>query len=603
MCGIHGFAWRDDGAAGRMLAAARHRGPDGQGAWADDRLTLAHNLLAITEDADKALQPWDHAGRYRLAFNGEVYNYRDLRGLYPDHRFATDSDTEVLAVGLAREGCDFLRRVDGMYALAWYDREAGALTLARDTNGAKPLYYGWLGGRLAFSSEVRSLLALGFPRTVSREGFRHYYHGGLVTGPLTLFEGVRRLVPGDAVTFDLAGGGSARRNLVASPPPYAGKAADVPDLLRAKLRQAVGLTLSRRVRVGVFLSGGLDSASVYHELVDGLGFGPRTFTTRFALPHQRCRHNEDADVALELTRRHRTKHREAAVGEQSWVDDFDRAVLAMEEPRQGKSYPAYYATNRLVARSGCVVTLSGDGGDELLAGYKHHRDTLYARRMVALRPARDLPDPALRMTPEEQAGYLDGWLPAGGLTGDPLNDFLYAECLTTLAEDFLVRNDKLGAAFSMEARFPMMCNVFRDFCRSLPGGMKLAPAGGPWDTATKPLLRRAYADRLPAAVTRKGKTGWRAPTDEWLVGSASDPARDGPAREYVRAALADRRVRELFGVTAADVEGRYLNNRDFFGPPKRSGKPSAGPGMASQKELFSVLMFAAWLRAFGMELW
>lgn len=602
MCAIHGFGWADEAAGRRMTEAAAHRGPDGSEVWADGRVTLGHNLLAVTDGVAGCAQPWQHASGCVLTFNGEVYNYRELAkrlGLVQK----TNSDTEVLAEGLAREGVDFLRRVDGMYALAWYDPKAATLTLARDTNGSRPLYAGFLNGQPAFSSEIRSLLALGFPRVVSKEGFKHYYHAGLVAGPLTMFEGIHRVVPGQVITFRLDVRDTTYQNLCAAPPPYQGFAEDIPQLLRAKLGQACGLTLSGRRQVGLFLSGGLDSNAVLHELAERHHRRPRTFTTRFVLPHPRCRHNEDADTAAAVALAVGTKHRESVVGEQDWVDALEATVLALEEPRQGKSLPAYYLCNKLMSDMGCVVTLSGDGGDELLMGYKHQFHPPFARRLEALRPARELPDPSLALTPPEQVAYLDGWLPAAGLTGDPTNDFMYAEWMHTLAEDFLVRNDKLGAAFGMEARFPLTCNVFRDFCRSLPGRLKRPPAGAAWGLSTKPLLRAAYAGVLPPAVTDKAKTGWRAPTDEWLVGQASHPAKDGPLRQYVRELLREPHVRYLFGITEADVENRYLNNRDFEGPPKTSGKPSVGPGLASQKELFSVIMFAVWFKAFDMRLW
>lgn len=604
MCGVHGFCWRDDaGDAARMLGAAAHRGPDGSGAWGDGRVTLAHNLLALTAEPAAAAQPWHHAGTV-LAFNGEVYNHADLRKTLR-HECRTDSDTEVLAAGLAEQGVDFLRRVDGMFALAFYDPARAELVLARDTNGARPLYYGTLNGRLAFSSEVRSLLALGFDRKVSRDGFRHYYHAGLVAGPLTLFDGVCRLVPGEVVRYNVATEALTSTNLNEAPPRYEGPADALPGLLAERLGQAVRLTLGGRRVAGLLLSGGMDSSSVLHEAVAG-GVRPLTFTTRFALPHPKCDHNEDANVAAQLARVYKTRHREVAVTEQQWVDDLAGAVAAMEEPRQGKSFPAYYATMRAVAAGGAVVVLTGDGGDELLNGYKHQRPAPFRERLEALRLGhRGLPDPALAMTVDEQAAYLDWWLPRGGLTGDPLNDFMYTESMHTLSEDFLVREDKLGMAFGLEARFPFLCRVVRDFVRGVPGDLKLAPPGTLARIAVggKSLLRRAYAKRLPRQVLAKEKTGWRAPTDEWVVGRPGHPAVDGPLRQYLRAVLGRPEIATLFGVTPADVEGRFLNNRDFFGPPKPSGRPSVGPGLASQKELFTAAMFAAWLDAFKMRLW
>lgn len=599
MCGIHGFAWKDAGSqmAG-MLSATGHRGPDGTGSWTDNKVTLGHNMLAITEHRDRAAQPWTIAHKV-LVFNGEVYNYRDLRkGL--THQFRTDCDTEVLAAGLHEQGLDFLRRVDGMFALAWYDPYLGHLTLARDTNGAKPLYAGFLNDRPAFSSEIRGLLSLGFDRVVDKYAFKHYYQAGLVTGPLTLFRGIYRLVPGQVLTYDLFNKDNTTFSLQKAVTPFEGKPHEIGDMLRAKLRQAVKLTLGGRRKVGMFLSGGIDSASMYHE-AQGLSADVDTFTSRFDVPHDRCRHNEDADRALALTQGRR--HFESHVTQESWVADFAAAVTAMEEPRQGRSHPAYMACNRLMSERGCVVTLSGDGGDELLCGYKHHGPHPYRHRLAAIRPHRQLNNPDLTLNQYQQDAYLDRWLPVEGLTGDLVNDFMYAECMTVLAEDFLMRNDKLGMAFGMEGRFPMLCTAFRDFCRSIPGELKTGT--GMWATNNKILLRDAYRKRLPDNIVDKPKTGWRAPTDEWIIGSDTRPAPgDGPVRDFVRSTLTEPVVRELFEITEDDIENRYLNNREHVGPPKAvSGKPGVGVGLASQKELFTVLSFAAWFKAFNMRLW
>lgn len=603
MCAIHGFTWTDDVACLRMLAHARHRGPDGQGAWADARVTLGHNLLALTAEPGASAQPWHHAGTV-LVFNGEVYNHTDLRrGLR--HECVTDSDTEVLAAGLVEQGVSFLDRVDGMFALAFYDPATAELVLARDSNGARPLYYGFLDGRLAFSSEIRSLLALGFDRRVSRDGFRHYYHAGLVAGPLTLFDGISRVVPGGVIRTNLATGGWWKSNLNAAPARYEGSPDHLPAMLADRLTYATRLTLAGRRRVGLLLSGGMDSGAILDAAVAG-GVRPATFTTRFQVPRVGRDYNEDAEVAAYLSRVYKTRHREVLVTEQGWVDDLAAAVAAMEEPRQGKSFPAYYATMREVAAGGAVVVLTGDGGDELLNGYKHQRPVPFRERLEALRLGhRGLPDPALAMTVDAQVDYLDGWLPRGGLTGDPLNDFMYTESLHTLSEDFLVREDKLGMAFGLESRFPMLCRVFRDFVRGIPGDLKKSPPGTPARIAVggKHLLRKAFEKRLPPRVLRKEKSGWRAPTDEWVVGRPGFPAADGPLRQYLRATIARPEIADLFGITPDDVENRYLNNRDFHGPLKPSGRPSVGPGLGSQKELFTAAMFAAWLDAFSMRLW
>lgn len=606
MCGIHGFVWKDEEAARRMVAIAHHRGPDGSGVWSDRHVTLGHNLLAIADDAALSAQPWHHAGCV-LTYNGEIYNYRDLRKTL-SHTCQTDSDTEVLAAGLREHGPDFLHRVDGMFALAWYDPAAGTLLLARDSNGARPFYYGYHGGRLAFSSEIRSLLTLGFPRRVSKAAFRHYYHAGLVAGGLTMFEGIHKLIPGQVSTISLASGDWTTFNLNDRYiEPYAGDPAALPGLLRERLRDAVTLTMTGRRKIGLFLSGGMDSGAILYELCQSKK-RPRTFSSRFVLPHDRCTHNHDANLASELAKKYKTKHRESLIDQEAWLASLEKAVEALEEPRQGKSYPAYYACNQRLKDFGITVTLSGDGGDELLRGYKHQQYTPFRKRLESLRHGhRSLRNPDLDLSIEAQVAYLDAWVPKGGLTGDPLNDFMYTECLHTLSEDFLVRNDKLGSAFSMEARFPMMCNVFRDFCRSIPGKMKWGKyleSSNSWAVNNKTLLRKAYNAKLPLNITSKPKTGWRAPTDDWIIGITTNPAPEGPIREYIRETLRDPVIRDLFELTDDIINNQYLNNHDFGAPPKQgSGKPSVGVGMTSQKELFSVLMFAVWYKVFNMQLW
>ena len=610
MCGIHGFTWKDTGGeAQKMIDAARHRGPDGCGVWRGERITLAHNLLAIADDPDNSRQPWV-SGDLVVVFNGEIYNHLDLRKRFT-YPWQGQSDTETLAAGLAIEGADFLKRCDGMFALAAYNRTTAELIMARDANGAKPLYYCHIGTGMAFSSEIRSLLAIGSPRKVSREGFRHFYHSGLVAGPLTVFEGIRKLLPGQVCSVNLATRAFSTWNLNDSPPvpdrdPVGMSDPQLAEEIRLRLVESVRLCLSGHRKAALFLSGGMDSTAVLDACCQ-LGVKLDTYTTRFQLPHGKCRHNDDAHAARDTAAKYGVSNYQVLVTEKAWVADFERAVEALEEPRQGKSFAAYLATNRRMSIDGVVVTFSGDGGDELWAGYKHQIGNPYSIKLLSLRPTKALPDPTLLMTLGEQIEYMDSWLPRGGLTGDLLNDFMYAERLHTLAEDFLVRNDKLGMAFGMEARFPMLCRPFLSLACAVPGSRKssyLKSAGPDWDLKNKHLLRLAYKGVLPAEVTDKPKTGWRAPTDDWIVGIPSHPAKDrGPAREYLRYLLSDPDVRELFGITEADVEDRYLNNRDFFGPPKPSGKPGIGPGLRSQKELFTAASFAAWLKQFRMSLW
>ena len=606
MCGIHGFCWKDQNKSiDKMIAAARHRGPDGSGSWGDAHITLGHNLLSIVDSPTLSAQPWksnDHV----MVYNGEVYNHKELKTSL-SYDFKTDTDTEVLLAGYEKYGKQFLHSIDGMFAVAIYNVRTKRLLLARDSNGAKPLYYGYLNGKLAFSSEISSLLDIGFERKVSEEGFKHYFYSGLTAGPVTCFHGITRLVPGQIVEIDLANGVEFSSNINNDQVKmYTNSESDFPYLIRDKFKQAVSLTLMGRRKMGLFLSGGMDSSAILYEMSQSLGLSPNTFSTRFDIPGLEADYNSDADAAKRLSDLYGAPHNEVLFNEQDWVDNLDKAILALGEPRQGKSYPAYYATNKLLSDSGVVVTLSGDGGDELLAGYKHYLSlSTFKDRLNSLRLRhRTFRDASKNMTLEDQHDYLMSWIPKGGLTGDSINDFMYIDSLHTLGEDFLVRNDKLGMAFGMEARFPFMCNVFKDFVRGVPGRLKVPPAGreAKFDLSSKRLLRAAYAARLPDFITKKSKTGWRAPTDAWVIGTAAKPANDrSPMRDYIRSVLSDKSVRDIFEISASDIDNKYLNNVLHAGPPKPSGKPSSGPGLGAQKELFTIVMFAAWYKKFKMS--
>jgi asparagine synthase (glutamine-hydrolysing) len=610
MCGIHGIVGYDEDAVGRMIAASRHRGPDGQGIWSDGKVTLGHNLLSITDNPAQSTQPWHMHGKV-LVYNGEIYNYKELAKEL-NQGFATDTDTEVLMAGLCLHGSDFLAKCDGMFALAFYDPSKDELLLARDDNGAKPLYYGRIDGRLAFSSEINSLLEIGFPRKVDPFGFQLYFNNGHTTGPITMFDGIKRLTPGEIRKFNLSTGKKVITNLNDNiVDPFRGDRQEIVERLPNMLKESVSRTLMGRKQIGLFLSGGLDSSSILEELL-AIGQGsPRTFTTRFngLIPKSRC--NEDADVAISNAQRLGVSNGQVEIDQHRYLDNLMLAIKALEEPKKSFSIPAYLATNRHMSQQGIVVTLSGDGGDELLAGYKHHKKPDWGSRYASLRAGfRPMADPKLHLSIQDMLDYQKSWIPKNFDTGDALNDFMMIECLSSLAEDFLMRNDKLGMSCGMEARFPMLSKPFRNFCRSLPGNLKTNDNfyNGGHLLFNKMILRDAYRDRMPEQIVDRAKTGWRAPIEEWVIGTGAHPAPDdGAVRSYFMEALMDREMMDLFSYSAADVTDRYLNNRDFHpADPTRLGPDGLpkGPhiGLASNKEMITIVMFSIWYKTFRMSM-
>jgi len=591
MCAIHGIVDVKPELMMKMVKTAHHRGPDGNSIFKDDYITLGHNLLSIVGEVEDGKQPYEYENCV-LVYNGEIYNYKDL-----EHN--SKNDTEALAKGLKNEGWEFLKKCDGMFALAFYNKTTKELILARDTNGTKPLYYGYIKDKLYFSSEIKSLLECGFERKVCKKALGLYYNQGYVPGYLTMFEGIKKLVPGQVLVNDKS------YNLL----DYKLDVIDNLDIdhvkreVQLKHNYSVQQTLMGRRNIGLFLSGGLDSSSILYEMKE-LGLKPRTFTSSFATTDPKSLLNHDSELAERLCKEWGIENNVLYQTQKDYVDSIEDAFYALEEPRQGKSFPTYYNMNKFISSNDITVTLAGDGGDELFAGYKHHIKQENWQDKLFWLSAYNTPlkNPELRCSLNDQMNYLNEWLPVKQLQEDELNNFLYTESLNSLAEDFLVRNDKLGMAFSMEGRFPIINKTLRDYVRALPSELKIDEKFSDFPkTKHKYLQRKSYEGLLPDYILNHRKTGWRFPTDEILIGRMDQPAPDkGVLKDYIRETLNDKELMDIFEYGEKDIEDRYLNNREHVKNDK--GTDKAGPGLKSQKELFCTLNFAVWKKVYNMSL-
>lgn len=602
MCAIHGLFYNSKEDINKMIVKAHHRGPDGNGSWSDEHITLGHNLLSIVDTETKSKQPWIFEDLI-LVYNGEIYNYKQLQDEL-DYQFQTNTDTEVLAVGLKLQGIDFINKLDGMFAFACYNKTSKQLILARDSNGTKPVYYGYKDNKLCFSSEIKSLLEIGFKRKICKEALRHYYKQGLNTGYLTLFDGIKKLIPGEVKIINVITNSETSFNLnnINKIPLITNitneKYIELQEETIDRLHQAVKMSLMGRRNIGLFLSGGLDSTSILYEMVKS-DVQPNTFTTFFDLSIPDSKLNDDSLVAKKYCDELNVTNNQLHQNEKAYVDAMDNTFYALEEPRQGKSFPTYYNTNKFLSENNITVTLSGDGGDEVLSGYKHHKLPFWSTKLNSLgMHHRELNNTELNINLNEQVEYLNSWLPTGGLTNDSINNMLYTECLNTLCDDFFIRNDKLGMNFSMEGRFPFVLKVFRDFVRSIPGDVKSS------DKHThrfnpKYFFREAYRGKLPKYIVNKDKTGWRFPTDEILIGNKEYPGKNNSVlRQYIIETLKNKELQEIFEFDDDTVQNVYLNNKNYT-PIPGSKFP---PALLKQKELFTILNFAIWKKVFKMTI-
>jgi asparagine synthase (glutamine-hydrolysing) len=600
MCGIAGIvdvtgrAPVDGDCLRRMNDALFHRGPDDAGYLVERRVGLAMRRLSII-DLVTGQQPIHNEDKtVSVVFNGELYNYRELvaelRGR--GHRFSTTSDTEVLVHLYEEQGERGVERLRGMFAFALWDRERQALLLARDRLGIKPLYYATTPQGFLFASELRAIARHpGVARRVSAAAVAAYLRYGYVPEPLTILDGVHKLAPGHHLTV--------RDGLVGTPSRYwtstdffRGAAAprheaEAAEALWASLKDAVSSHLVSDVPVGAFLSGGIDSSAVVALMAREAGAPVKTFSVGF-----RERGYNELPWARRVAERFGTEHHELVV-EPHDLGVLEAVLDALDEPLADASAIPTYLVSRLAHRHVKVV-LSGDGGDELFAGYDRYvidhrrrylgllgdarlggglrmlsdalpegtpgKNYLYNLSLprgdryldsISLFPARAL---AELIEPEVARGPspLEAALAAGhGL--DPLSRFQDLDLNTYLPGDILTKVDRMSMANSLEARVPLLDHPLVEFACALPPRLRLH-AG-----RTKHLLKRALRGRVPDEVLARPKHGFGVPLEVWfgkrLPGFFSDELADGRRLESVGVRSAAVR-----GLTAAFARHHRLDH-------------------------------------------
>ncbi|MEM1029197.1 MAG: asparagine synthase (glutamine-hydrolyzing) [Myxococcota bacterium] len=590
MCGIAGCL-TDDLVAGEtevaaVVAAQRHRGPDHEAVvayaarGAGGGAVLGHNRLSILDLDPRAHQTlaWDD-GRYAITYNGEVYNFRALRDELEARggRFRTDTDTEVVLAAYAEWGARAFNRFNGMFALAIWDGLKEELILARDRFGQKPLVYTRIGVGFAFASELNALLAV--PRIrdgvhPSVEGMNHYFALGYTLAPTTLVDGVSKLHPASYATIRDGGRSFIERRYWRYDDAFratATTATKEPEAvareLAARLEHAVTRRLVSDVPVGAFLSGGLDSSSVCTFAKRHLRYPLHTFSVGFdAASYDESRDARSVATALG------TIHHEERLTEGEGRDLIDGAVDSFDPAFSDTSLVPMVAVSRVAAQHVKVV-LTGDGADELLAGYVTYQADAY-KRILDVMPAawrRRASSAVMRVVPV--SNRKTGWgfkarQFAGGLAGDAtyghyawrelhpeaerirligveheeqvrdthpyrtfrgyydevrdldsLDQHLYVDAKTWLADDVLVKVDRASMASSIEARAPFLDPDVAEYAAAIPAALKLRRGQGKW------IFKVAMRPHLPPFTLAKRKAGFNAPINVWLDRRGEDEFR------------------------------------------------------------------------------
>jgi asparagine synthase (glutamine-hydrolysing) len=608
----------------RMNGSLRHRGPDGDGVHIEPGVGLAHRRLSIIDLSGGAQPLYNEDGTVAVTFNGEIYNFGELTGelAAAGHTFRTHSDTEVIVHAWEQWGADCVRRFNGMFAFAIWDRTRRTLFLARDRLGVKPLYYGVTpDGFLVFGSELKSLLLHpGVRRELDVRAVEDYFAFGYVPDPRTILASVAKLPP--ASTLEIV-----RARPVPPPRQYwdvAFRPAGVRDENHAqgelidRLREATRKRLMSEVPLGAFLSGGVDSSAVVAMMAEVSAEPVRTCSIAFNEPEF-----DESRYAQIVAERFATRHKTEAVD----VDDFDlldRLVDVYDEPFADSSAIPTYRVCEL-ARRHVTVALSGDGGDESFAGYRRYRLHMMEERLRSALPAwlrcaaigplgsiypkldwaprvfrakttlqslaRSTADAyfhTVTLLPTSQrrqllsAGFrkkLQGYealeVFRHHLKDAPVRDGLslvqYLDYKTYLPGDILTKVDRASMAHGLEVRGPFLDYELVDWVSGLPEGWKLRGSQG------KHVLTRALDRYLPREVLHRKKMGFAVPIQKWFR---------GPLRQRLRDTLLGERLAAT-GIFDPTVLARLLEQHE-------SGRRDHSPA------LWSLLMFDGSMRRLGL---
>lgn len=378
MCSINGFTWRDEELARRMNKVTSHRGPDGTGVFASDSITLGHNRLSILDLSRAGAQPMKSSdGRFVISFNGEIYNYRELKRELSSYPFKSESDTEVILAAYTAWGDSAWRRLSGMFALALWDEKEKSLRLVRDPIGIKPLYYHLSGSRLIFASEIKAILQ--HPDVLHRIdplALDCYLRVNYVPAPLTMFLGIKKLIPGQMLRYK-DGKIELSQCTAKKTPELSRKPKKVLTReLRERVRESVKAQLVSDRPVGLYLSGGVDSSAVLEGMAAAKG-RVETFSVGFELKEreQAEKFNADFLLARETAKHFGAIHHEVLVSPHEIIPLFEEAVYHLDEPVSNATIIPMLKLSRF-AKSRVAVALEGDGGDELFGGYERYRLSL-----------------------------------------------------------------------------------------------------------------------------------------------------------------------------------------------------------------------------------
>lgn len=590
MCGIVGFNWANEDLVKSAVDRIRYRGPDDSDVFTDKNVSLGHARLSILDLSSRGRQPMERLN-YVITYNGEIYNFRELREQLREYSFESESDTEVLIYAYDKWGPDCLEKLNGMFAFCIYDKRKEELFLARDRFGIKPLYYIDHNEKFAFASEINALRKLLRNPKIDPRGIQQYFNFRYTVGETTLIKGVKKMLPAHYMVYDLKSQQLSKTSLyyTLKPGEFDGTFEDAQKRVRQLVQKSVERRMVSDVPVACLLSGGIDSsiiATLAKKYSDNLNTFSIGFDTTNELP-----------FAKKVAESVGTNHHEFILRKEDVGMYLQSMIMHMDEPIGDPGFLPLFVLSEKVKQKNSVV-LSGDGGDEIFCGYDRYKLFQYGLKIRKLLPF-DFNNDVLRrvrrmrgkepvhaffeaicLFDEDELGRLgiDQIDPAEywkDFAQEPVTNAQLFDLHTLLPNDFFMKADKMSSAFGLEQRIPFMDHELVEFAFSLPLKWKLKGLD------EKYILKKAFEHMLPQEITARRKHGFDVPIDFWFRNELGDELEHlvkNKSHEYYEGGL----VREI-------LEGL------------RKSKGSYKQQFLAAQKLWSVLVFELWLKKIKSE--
>lgn len=528
MCGVFGFTGKsyDQMAELKTMAAQQlHRGPDGEGYYTGPGIAIGMRRLSII-DLEHGQQPfYGRDGSVVAVCNGEIYNYIELRDDLKalGYSFKTSSDVEVIPHLYEEYGPDFVKKLNGMFAIALYDEKKRALVLIRDRLGIKPVYYSLKNGEIAFASELRSILAVGkADNTLDHESLSAYLDMLYIPCPGTPFKSIRKLESGSMLVFSSKGASVTRYWEPSVKKPSIRSEQEAVEMTESLLKDSIRLELRSDVPVGALLSGGVDSSCVTALASLQARERLKTFHAQWSGASEKV---DESPYARKVAELYKTEHHVREISEDELISLLPKLVWHLEEPLADGAFVPTFALSKLASESVKVV-LTGAGGDEMFGGYHHHRKISLLKAAIK----------KLIYGNDEKGSYYDKWQPLRRndwhetfgwyqkdayrakidsifkkyRNVDELNATMLTDMLVYLQDDILLLTDKMTMAASLECRVPILDHRMAELSTTIDSGLKIR--GG----EKKYILKKLMEKYVPADVLYRKKEGFGAPVVTWV---------------------------------------------------------------------------------------